>query len=102
MRRRQRQDDRTRPDSPRPSREQEQFLYLTRLAWALRVRGLAVSVQLPRRAEPCISIWRGSRPLLVRATLQGERWVFTWGRGRDRWVDALDEYAPERVWEVAR
>ena len=63
---------------------------------------MAVSVQLPRCAEPCISVRRASGPLLIRAALQDERWVFTWGRGRDRWVDALDECAPERVWEVAQ
>lgn len=102
MRRTRKQDDGTRSSPPPPSQEQQQFLYLARLAWALRVRGLAVSVQLPRRAEPWISVPRASGPLLVRAALEGERWIFTWGRGRDRWVDALDESAPERVWEVAR
>ncbi|MEV0592015.1 hypothetical protein [Nonomuraea cavernae] len=40
--------------------------------------------------------------MVVRASLRGERWVFTWGRGRDRRVDALDECAYERVWEVAQ
>jgi hypothetical protein len=94
-------DDQRGLDSARPSREQEQFFHLARLAWALRTRGLAVSVDLPQRAEPCVSARRESGSLLVRAALQGERWVFTWGRGRDRWVDAHDECAPERVWEVA-
>ncbi|MFG1941787.1 hypothetical protein [Nonomuraea sp. NPDC048826] len=85
-----------------PSLEQVQFFHLTRLAWALKVRGLAVSVQLPRRGEPCLSVRRESGPLLVRAALHGQRWVFTWGRGRSRCVDERDESAFERVWEVAQ
>ncbi|MEV4103700.1 hypothetical protein AB0J42_25885 [Nonomuraea sp. NPDC049649] len=59
-------------------------------------------MQLPRRDEPCVAVQRVSGPLLVRASLRGERWVFSWGRGRDRWVDAQDESACERVWEVAQ
>ena len=82
--------------------EQEQFHYLTRLAWGLARRGLTVSVQLPRRDEPCVAVQRVSGPLVVRASLRGERWVFSWGRGRDRCVDVGDESAFERVWEVAQ
>ncbi|GAA4528236.1 MULTISPECIES: hypothetical protein [Nonomuraea] len=93
---------RTRATQPTATREHEQFHHLTRLAWGLSKRGLAVSVQLPRRDEPCVAVQRVSGPLLVRASLQGERWVFSWGRGRDRCVDARDEAACERVWEVAQ
>ena len=93
---------RTRDTQPTVTREHEQFHHLTRLAWGLARRGLAVSVQLPRRDEPCVAVQRVSGPLLVRASLQGERWVFSWGRGRDRCVDARDEAACERVWEVAQ
>ncbi|GGO74377.1 hypothetical protein GCM10012289_46880 [Nonomuraea cavernae] len=100
--RRTRRHDNPQPMSVPPTPEQVQFLYLSQLAWALKRRGLAVSVQLPRRDEPCVSVQRASGPLLVRASLRGERWVFTWGRGRDRRVDALDECAYERVWEVAQ
>jgi hypothetical protein len=102
MRRTRKQDEAGGSDPPPPSPEQEQFFHLTQLAWALKVRGLAVSVELPRRAEPCLAVRRESGPLLVRAALQERRWVFTWGRGRGRWVDVRDESAPERVWEVAR
>ena len=99
MRRKRRQDGLERS---RTTREQEQFHYLTQLAWGLARRGLAVSVQLPRRDEPCVAVQRMSGPLLVRASLRGERWVFSWGRGRDRCVDVRDESVYERVWEVAR
>jgi len=95
-------DEQERVNSVPLNPEQEQFLYLSQLAWALRRRGLAVSVQLLRHDEPCVSVQRVSGPLVVRASLHGERWVFTWGRGRDRRVDALDESAYERVWEVAQ
>lgn len=99
MRRKQRKDGLERSTA---TREQEQFHHLTRLAWGLARRGLAVSVQLPKRDEPCVAVQRMSGPLLVRASLRGERWVFSWGRGRDRCVDARDESACERVWEVAQ
>lgn len=102
MRRTRKQDDATGTGPAPPSPEQAQFFHLTRLAWALKVRGPAVSVQLPRRAEPCLSVRQESGPLLVRASLQGQRWVFTWGRGHGRCVDAGDESAFERVWEVAQ
>ncbi|MFI7450399.1 hypothetical protein ACIBQX_23095 [Nonomuraea sp. NPDC049714] len=102
MRRTRKQDDVTGTGAASPSTEQVQFFHLARLAWGLKVRGLAVSVQLPRRAEPCLSVRRESGPLLVRAALQGQQWVFTWGRGRSRCVDVRDESVYERVWEVAR
>ena len=64
--------------------------------------GLGVTVELTRREEPRIAIPRASGPLWVRASLRGGRWVFTWGRGREQWVDAQDAAASERVWEVAQ
>lgn len=94
MRRKRRQED------PAPSTATRERL--TRLAWGLARLGLTVSVQLPRRDEPCVAVQRVSGPLVVRASLRGDRWVFSWGRGRDRCVDVGDESAFERVWEVAQ
>lgn len=80
---------------------QEQYIHLVRLAWDLRWAGLAVSVELPRRGEPFVEVSRAQGPLHVRASLRSERWVFTWGRGRNQWAYALDHDAASQIEKLA-
>jgi hypothetical protein len=82
--------------------QEEQFVHLVRLAWDLRVLGLTVAVELPREDGPFVLVRRAADPLRVRATLRGGRWIFSWGRGRTQWVDALHRQAARHVQEAAR
>ena len=78
--------------------EQELDRHLARLAWELRLPGVVVLIEVPLTGELCITVPRASRLLRVRATSPATTtWIFTWGRDRDQWVNALDERAPERV-----
>jgi hypothetical protein len=86
----------------RSNPEEQQFTHLMRLAWDLRWLGLAVAVELPREDEPFVLVRRAADPLRVRATLRGGRWIFSWGRGRTQWVDALHRQAARHVQEAAR
>ncbi len=82
--------------------EEELFRHLVRLSWDLSQFGLAHAVECPSKVEPFIAVRRARGHLYVRAALRGEQWIFTWGHGRGRWVDAYDVDAATRVWEVAR
>lgn len=64
--------------------------------------GLGVSVELLTGDEPFLKIFRASEPLRVRAVIRVEEWIFTWGRGRSQWANALDENAAMRIQEAAR
>lgn len=86
----------------RSNPEEQQFTHLMRLAWDLRGLGLAVAVELPQRDEPSVVVRRASDPLRVRATLRGGHWIFTWGRGRGQWVDALHRQAAAHIREAAQ
>ncbi|GAA3068183.1 hypothetical protein GCM10017600_21010 [Streptosporangium carneum] len=80
---------------------QRQFIHLMRLAWDLRDLGLTISVNLPQAREPALIVQQASGPLRIAATKRDRKWVFTWGRGPDQWVHALDEYAALRIRQVA-
>lgn len=84
------------------TQDQDHFVHLVRLAWDLRRLGLAVAVELPLGDEPFVLVRRTSGPVRVRASLSGKRWTFTWGRGRDQSVDALDAEAAEKIWRATR
>jgi hypothetical protein len=73
-----------------------------RLAWDLRLLGVAVTVELPQGDEPFVLVRQVPDPLRVRATLRDERWIFNWGRGRGQWVDALHRQASAHIREAAR
>jgi hypothetical protein len=84
------------------TREEEQFIHLVRLAWDLRMLGLATTVELRIRKEPVLLVPRAAGPLKVMALKIRKTWHFTWGRGKDQRVRALSSDAVTRVWEMAR
>ncbi|MDF5751280.1 hypothetical protein [Spongiactinospora sp. TRM90649] len=84
-----------------PSEAREQYLYLTRLAWSLRLLGADVVLELGT-AVPVVAVRRGPGDRLrVTAVVWSGRWVYAWGRGRRRWADA-DESAARVIMRAAR
>lgn len=81
---------------------EQQYLHLVRLAWDLRWAGSTVSVELPCDGEPFVQVARAVGPLRVRASVRGQHWVFTWGRGRNQWAYALDADAARQIRAVLR
>lgn len=79
-----------------------QFIHLVRLAWDLRELGRATLVDLPRQAEPVLLLRGGSDIARIMAVEYRGRWTFTWGRGRERQVEAYALDAAERLAEVIR
>lgn len=83
-------------------RQQDQFVHLVRLAWDLHMRGVSAAVDLPKSKEPTLVIPRTADSIKIMALCQHGQWFFTWGRGRDQRVSALDQEAAERIWELAQ
>ncbi|GGP00995.1 hypothetical protein GCM10012278_03080 [Nonomuraea glycinis] len=81
--------------------EEERYVGLGRLAWALREVGLRTSLVLPKGCEPFVLIERASGALRVRVTVRDGRWIFTWGHGRQQWAD-LSDSGFRRIWEAAQ
>lgn len=80
---------------------QVQFIHLVRLAWDLHDLGLESVIKLARSQEPAVEIPKATYRLKIMATRRGRKWVFTWGRGRDQWVQAEATDAAKRIAGVA-
>lgn len=71
----------------------------------MREAGVApsISLVLRKRDEPFVLVSRAStsEELRVRAAVREGQWVFTWGRGRERWADISDA-GFQRLWKAAQ
>ncbi|RBQ14380.1 hypothetical protein DP939_41225 [Spongiactinospora rosea] len=85
------------------SREESEFVALTRLAWRLRWLGRAVCVELPADDQPCVRLSRGcgTEVRIVVAARVG-RPTFRWGRGTTQWVDLGDPAAAATIHRAVR
>lgn len=88
------------PDAKRTDAE-HQYIHLVRLAWDLRWLGLETRVELPLSEEPRVIVVRAVGPLRVIAKRRAGLWVYSWGRGRNQWIDALDGDAVRDIHKAA-
>ncbi|MFJ2031173.1 hypothetical protein [Streptosporangium sp. NPDC087985] len=58
---------------------QEQFIYLVRLGWDLRVLGVGTSLVLPTSGPPVLEVLSaGDRRIRITAARHARGWVFVW------------------------
>ncbi|GLW09544.1 hypothetical protein Misp01_46730 [Microtetraspora sp. NBRC 13810] len=81
--------------------ERTRFLVLVRLAWELRGLGVAVSVEMAPTDEPWVRVPVAGSSMRVVARPRGDVWELVWGRGRNQWVDASEQYAARLVRQAA-
>ncbi|MFI7044356.1 hypothetical protein [Streptosporangium sandarakinum] len=46
-------------------------------------------------------VQRAAGPLRVTARTRGKSWIYQWGRGRNQWINALDEWASWTIHKAA-
>lgn len=81
--------------------QEDRYIHLVRLAWDLRGVGVATRLELPLTEEPFLTAQGTRRPLRVIARRLGQDWIYQWGRGRNQWIDALDQGAAQTIRKAA-